>query len=496
MTMSGDERGKTKSGRCEAVRGGYTIFLDEERMRSFLEEGDFSSGSELDHFKDVGAQIEQRVKEKNTASFLALSIGERSVARDFAVLHIAHFLAKHGRSVHLVDCDFLHPGLSGLVEDVEEQGFLDLLLYGSSLKTVAKPIGIEGVSVTGPGSFPVSRTVPFALKEFSKVQEFLRSKHEVVIYCSTLETEDAKLNPLANLVDGIILSCRIDEMGEGELEQKLRSLGAERVPPVELICFCAGKEEAAAVAGAKQISGRPAQSQAPPVARKAPPAVATPPAAPVVIDKNEDFEPLEPVKKKPHISILRLAGIIGAVLIAAFIVWWALVSRTFREKESPSGQAVVAEQEESSGGSTAPAAVPAESLGLAQTGGVDTTGERRSPAESAEAPFGKAGERAGASETGQARDTLRTQAPAGPARFTIHVSSFKETSRAETEKAYLEANGYSARILEVTIKDEKWLRVFVGEYATMEEASKARLDLLGLRRIGYARIVAIDNEAR
>jgi cell division protein FtsN len=38
-------------------------------------------------------------------------------------------------------------------------------------------------------------------------------------------------------------------------------------------------------------------------------------------------------------------------------------------------------------------------------------------------------------------------------------------SRAEVEKAYLEKNGFSARIVETDIQGETWLRVFVGGYA-------------------------------
>ena len=491
--MTGDEKGPARSGPCAAVKGGYTIFLDEERMRFFLEGGDFSSGSELDHFRDVGAQIEKRVKEKGNASFLALAIGERGMSRDFAVLQIAHLLAQHGKSVLIVDCDFLHPGLSGLVENIEEHGFLDLLLYGSSLKTVAKPVGIEGVSITGPGSFPVSRTIPFALREFGKIQEFLRTKHDVVIFCSTLYTEDAKVNPLVGEVDGIILCCRIEEMGEGELEKNLKTLGAERVPPVELVCFCAKKEQAAA-AGARKTPEPRMEEPAIGSAKKAPQKAAGPIAAPV-IGSREELEPLG-AGKRQRLSVPRLLIIAGSVLIAAFIVWWIVVSKTVREQEPQGKQAAVAEREESSGQAVSAVPVSAESLAAGQTAKRDTTQREPFGAESVERPPAmKAGQTATPGAYGGA-DTLRAHAPSGPARYTIHVSSFKEMSRAEVEKAYLEKNGFSARIVETDIQGERWLRVFVGGYATMEEASKTRLDLLGLNRIGYARIMEVENETR
>ena len=264
---------------------------------------------------------------------LALSAGEKGISRDFAVLQIAHILAKHGKSVLIVDCDFLHAGLSGLVENVEEHGFLDLLLYGSSLKTVARPIGIEGVSVTGAGSFPVSRTIPFALKEFEKIREFLRAKHDVVIYCSTLYTEDAKINPLARLVDGIVLCCRIEDMSEGELQKNLKALGAEKVPPVELVCFCGKREQARGPRSAEKASraeGGRADDRAPEEA---------PPRGRAARDSRDRenggsraARALEP-EKKPRVSMLRVVIVAAAILIVAFVVWWAVINRTVREKE-------------------------------------------------------------------------------------------------------------------------------------------------------------------
>lgn len=481
--MSGEERGSGRGGSCDPVGGGYTIFLDEERIRSFFEEGDFSSAGELEHFREVGAQVEKRVKEGSGASFLALSIGEERVSRDFAVLEIAHILAKHGKTVLVVDCDFLHPGLSGVVENIEEHGFLDLLLYGSSLKTVARPVGIDGMSVTGSGSFPVSRTIPFALKEFSKIKEYLRSKHDVVIYCSTFETEDGKINPLASLVEGVILCCRLEEMPEGELQRRLGRMTSEKVPPIELVCFCGRKEQAAqeappARAGERKIE-TPAVAPAGAGPSRAPEASAVP-----LLEKSEDLEPLgeEP---KGRVNIPRMVVIGAGILVAAFAIWWAVISRTAQDVRPQGDTPPAAEQPAVAGADTGgvlPAPAAGESLGVGTLAAADSAAERVAEpvAETATPSPG----------------TVAAGAPAQTARYAIHTSSFKVMERAENEKAYLEKNGFAARIVEVDIGGEKWLRVFVGAYATMDEASKARLDLLGLSRVGYARIVAYENPAR
>jgi hypothetical protein len=490
--MTGEDRESGKSESCDSVGGGYTIFLDEERIRAFMAAGDLSSASELDHFNDVGAQLEKRIRERSGAVILALSAGEKVISRDFAVLQIAHIIAKHGKSVLIVDGDFLHAGLSGLVENVEEHGFLDLLLYGSSLKTVARPVGIEGVSVAGPGSFPVSRTIPFAVKEFEKIMAFLRTKHDVIIYCSTLYTEDAKINPLVKLVDAVLLSCRIDDMSEGELQKNIKALGEEKGPPVELVCFCGKRAQAAAPVSKKA----PERAAGPAIeAPKETPAHADEPLAIPLIEKAEDLEPLEELEpeRKPRFSVLRVVSVFAAVLIVAFIVWWVVINRTVGEKqplgtttgqvartgggpasEAPGSAAVPAESAAAAARDSARAIPPPGTTGM--PGAAETAGTRQT------AP--------GVART--AADTAATQPAPGPAKYTIHVASFKEMSRAEVEKAYLEKNGFPARIVEVQIKDERWLRVLVGEFATASEAAKTRLDLLGLNKVGYARVVTIE----
>jgi septal ring-binding cell division protein DamX len=85
-----------------------------------------------------------------------------------------------------------------------------------------------------------------------------------------------------------------------------------------------------------------------------------------------------------------------------------------------------------------------------------------------------------------------TPAPAG-SHYSIHVASFKEISRAGQETDYLEKNGYDTAVLEADVSGQKWFRVYAGEYGTREEADAARLRLLDLSRIGYAKIVLLKD---
>ena len=240
MSNEGQEKKGINNG-CSSEECGFTIFLDEQQIYSFMESGDYSSARELQHFSDVGPQLEKRMHEGAGLSVLALAVSENRISRDFAVLQIAHVLAKRGKKVLVVDCDFLQPGLSGLVENTDGLGFLDFLLYGSSLQAVAHSVGIDGVSVTGPGSFPVYKTMPFAKQEFGKVNGFLVKKSDVVIYCSTLHTDDDQINPMIEFVETVLLCCRIEEMEEGQLKNYLDSLGGFEVM-VDVVCFSAKGE--------------------------------------------------------------------------------------------------------------------------------------------------------------------------------------------------------------------------------------------------------------
>lgn len=497
--------------------GGFSIFLDEGEMVSFMEDGDFSSARDLDLFRNIEEAIEKKLK-SGGSSLLALSAGEKRISRDFSVLQIAHLLARRGRKVLIVDLDFLEPGLSGLVENIEEHGFLDLLLYGSSLKSVLRPTGIDGVSVTGPGSFPVSRTIPFALKEFGKVNEFLSRNGDVVIYCSTLYTEDGGVNPLPPLVDGILLCCRIEEMKEGELQEKLKDLGSD-LPPADLLCFCKGREREFAPAGIpapvdfEDEEGEDILELDPESA--IPDAEGDGEAAgSVYIERSDELDTMKKASRKR----INLPTIIGAALIAmiaVFLIWWQMMDRSIKSKEETGKMTeLVKKQQEARDMGAGPdsssgiAAANAADTAAGETGGgspVDTAGEGAPPDTAAGSAAtgitdahqpaaaiggeGAAGEKAVSDEASTAR---RDAAPAQEGiYYSVHVASFKEMSRAETEMEHLGKEGYETHLLEAEIKGEKWLRVYVGKFGDRETAERTRVELLGIKRIGYAKVVKL-----
>ena len=476
--MGDEERGRSSEGRkCDPIEGGFSILLGEESIRAFMASGDFSSARELERFIELGARIEGRLAEEGSRSILAMSVGENRLSRDFSVLQIAHILAKHGKDVLIVDCDFLSPGLSGLVENTEDHGFLDLLLYGSSLKTVARSTGIDGVIVVGPGSFPVSRTIPFAKKEFTKMKDFLSRSHDVIIYCSSLYTDDGTVNPLASQVDSIFLSCRLEEMPEGQLQKNLADLGPD-LPPADLVCF--GEDgEIASGEGADEgeESRREKQYEA------------------AAIEKTAELES-DGKRRGGGITLPRLVTSVVVAVVVVFLVWFFVIHKSISDKEGESKTAElvqkqrdVKEMKDRSQDEVAPDTVGKE---------IDTTDKpveeqaEKIPEEKtiADEPAG------GEAVTGQAPSSLKpgtvTSAPEG-SYFAVHVASFKEISRAGRETDYLERKGYDAVVIATAVSGRTWYRVHVGEYRTREEAAAVRLQLLDLSRIGYAKVVTLKD---
>ena len=507
--MGDEERGEMSGrGAGDKDRGGYSILLDGETVGRFMESGDFSSAREIDHFRDLAASVEKRLDAGEVRSIIALSIGEDRLSRDFAVLQTAHILAKHGKRVLIVDCDFLSPGMSGLVAETEQQGFLDLLLYGSSPGSVTRPTGIDGVSVVGPGSFPVSRTVPFALKEFEKISKFLGRSHDAVFYCSTLHTDDGSVNPLVPFADSVLLSCRIDDMPEGQLQGILQDLGPGR-PHMDLVCFGEAGSE-----GARPVMEITEEEEKAPVATGDEPSIEPEPVEPEEEDEPAFIVKTEEVegggdRRRRGVDLPRLVTAVVVVFVIVFLGWWFLIHRSIREKEGDTRMTELVRKQQDAremSGRTragdAPGRTAADSADVEPGAETPPTEEERAGELSPPGGVkdsGGAAERAGepaktardVEEPGATPETV-TPAPEGH-HFSVHVASFAEIGRAGRETDYLEGMGFLATVAETEVNGKTWYRVYAGEYGTREEAAAARVELLSHKRIGYARIVTVKN---
>ncbi len=123
--------------------------------------------------------------------------------RDYFAWALSRALVQHIPSTLLVDCDFLAVGMSGVVPHRDGLGFLDLLLYGSSLGVITQETS-GAVRVVGAGSFPVTRRMPFVAEAFRDAARRLSNGARCVVYVGPLEADAGEFHPLCSEVDIVV----------------------------------------------------------------------------------------------------------------------------------------------------------------------------------------------------------------------------------------------------------------------------------------------------
>ncbi len=116
---------------------------------------------------------------------------------------LARTLVQHLPSTLLIDCDFVRPGLGGIVPHHDALGFLDLLLYGSSVGAVAQE-GPGGVSVVGAGSFGVGKRMPFVREAFDDAARRLGHHSRCMLFVGPADGDEGDVHPLAAAVDVVV----------------------------------------------------------------------------------------------------------------------------------------------------------------------------------------------------------------------------------------------------------------------------------------------------
>ena len=499
----------------------YSIPMSKETVMKFMEEGDYSSARSLDLFESIGSKLEDKIRETGGVSLFLFSITPERIFRDFSVLQIAHLFSKRGKKVLVVDCDFLNPGLSGLVENVEEYGFLDLLLYGSSLKSVANPISVEGVNIIGSGSFPVFRTVPFAKKEFNRVNHFLRERNDIIIYCSTLYDDDKSINPLAEYVDEIILSCWAQETLEGRLQKTLADLELSGFSSVKTISFGGIGDEESVSAKEKESQPEEEEKEDRRKAKKG----ATEEKETVketekvgqqsaidkkaaddesgVIVKTEEIEPEDKLPPK-GISPLRIVIITAILFVIVFIAWWYLRGSSIKEDRNSQTINKAVQTVQEAGRDILKKDAPENIQAQTRKDTMENEGEKEESAESKiiqepsadmDIPVLPEDVTDKDSKKKEVTSEVNDDAVNDSATdiyYSVHIASFRDIKNAAVEAEYFEKKGYDVFVTEVEVKRIKWFRVLIGRFSAKDEASKTKMELLSFRRIGEARVIKVN----
>ena len=177
-------------------------------------------------------------------------------------------------STLLVDCDFRSVGLGGIVPEKDALGFLDFLLYGSSLGVITQET-TGGLHLIGAGSFPVTKRMPFVLSAFDEASRRLCTHARCVVFAGPMLDDDGETHPLVNACDLAILVRSGEGLRPGVdvTEERMVSNGETDLLSVRVVLPTVPKPEPASVEELEEILPSPM----PPVIEPPTPAAEVPP---------------------------------------------------------------------------------------------------------------------------------------------------------------------------------------------------------------------------
>jgi cell division septation protein DedD len=418
-------------------------------------------------------------------------------ARDDFAMALARTLTAHVPSTLLIDCDFLHPGLSDQVPQKDALGFLDYLLYGSSIGVITQEH--DGVHIVGAGSFPVTKRMPFAENAFVDASKRLVTHARCALFVGPALDGDSGKHPLSGAVDVVAT---------------VRTTG--RHPKLDNV------EEQIAGAGPEVWSIRLVGAPEPVAA--APPRVAPPPAAPAMAPRVERRveRPRQAPVPAPDEALLdaraqsslapRIAVIVFGLLVIGFVAWWFTQNRShlnLSEEKKPASTAA-APDTVSHDTSTVPAhrdttaarppvTAPAHRDTTAVAKPKPSTPPATAPAgTTSTAGKGKAGTSPNSGGTMlvnsgdiQVMDDLNRRFRGW---YMIHISSFQTSVRARDEVAFLESHEFPVFIVFLDLGPKgKWYRVYAGPFETRDEAVEVKKNLDAVPQVRFTRIATIPD---
>lgn len=467
----------------------YQIPVATEVLRGAITEGQVPP-SLVEPMQSLVAALAHRAAESPVCVHVS-STDYAAFARDGFAYVLAKSLTAHVPSVLVVDCDFLNLGLHGLVPQPDALGFLDFLLYGSSIGVVTQD-SPGGVGVVGAGSFPVTKRMPFVASAFEDAARRLATHARAVIFVGPLVQEDGTAHPLAAEADLAIVvrtgSGPVSRTGPNvdALEEMIASEGVD----VWSVRTVAPDEKPARPAAAPREERREASERPAPSASRANEET---PARPAAVPKPAIEEPWIDAPPSRYSSIVpRVAVFLFALLVIAFVVWWLWQGRSRPEGSGDvaSSPAVVTEP-----------VVPAPDSALVARPDSAAAGPRDSvavvPSTSLVPPPVRSSDTAGGTGGRVLVDPsdiliMEDLANRWNGWFAIHISSFQESVRAREEVSFLQSREFPVFIVFLDLGAKgKWYRVYAGPFETREEAREVKKNLDAIPQVRFTRVTQI-----
>ncbi len=450
--------------------------------------------------------------------------------RDYFAHALARTLSPQVPSASVVDCDFTAVGMSGVVPQKDALGFLDYLLYGSSLGVVTQEAS-QGVRIIGAGSFPVSKKMPVSMDSFADAARRLAAQCRIVIFCGPARDNDENIHPISEAADLLIHVSYEKRFPVGRADPFEEELVKKSKTPLISVRITSPAEvmESAPEPAAEIIAERPPRMEevAEPIIPRPEPAIG---GGEWKAEWREEEAPRKsaffglPFEKRHSGSIW--AKIIPAVIafgLIGFLFWWFILTKpmqgtgeeprlaavdTTETTEGPpaAGQPTTKEMDdEGEAGSEASMqgrSVASDSLIQADNAG---TGEDRiAEVDRSDATDEKGTSEPPGEEAAQRTDQVQPVKSAAVSpedvyiakdftefagKYLVHISSFREIERAKEDAAYLLRNNFAACVIPVDISSKgRWYRVYVGPVETRDEALQQKIMLDELPSVKFTRI--------
>jgi hypothetical protein len=486
----------------------YQVGTTAEVLHNALERGTLPP--ELHEPLRALVQRVTHVASERPLSVYLFSSDASAEVRDLFAYALARALRPHVPSTLVVDCDFLAVGMHGVVPQKDALGFLDLLLYGSSIGVITQEAP-GGVRVVGAGSFPVTKRMPFVMGAFEDASRRLAKHARCVIFTGPLDDDERELHPLIGAADVPVLvrgaleapALGIPDPVEEQVAEHIRAdLISVRVTAPAVSPPDVDEVEAAPASAAEPPPEHPVPDARPAAAEPAAPetAAAVGPATPVAVG-IEDFE-------EPRFNATLPRVIVGVfvVIVIASVVWWVYVERTSRgtpqtlpdQRARTSVVETPPETRPPAGTGALAAGEPAETLAVAPpepataAGSDSAVAQAPSPEPGADAldPADTGGGTGGTvlipSEDILVMDDLIRDWTDS---YVVHISSFKESVKARDEVGYLESQEFSVFIVFLDLGAKgKWYRVYSGPFQTRQQALNVKKNLDDTPGVRFTRV--------
>jgi len=415
-----------------------------------------------------------------------------SRARDDLAFVLTRAVMAHVPSTLLVDCDFIRVGLQGLVPQKDSLGFLDFLLYGSSIGVITQEAR-GGVRVVGAGSFPVTKRMPFVENAFVDASRRLVAHARCAAFVGPLTEEEGDPHALCSLVDAVA----VVRVGDADptvdfLEEGIAAGG------VDVWSIRLGSRDTVTEAPRSAAAAAVVPPPPPPVPPRAGAGAVSPPGlAPTPLPKKPAGGPRGPAARvdrdEPRYTSLapRLAIIAFGVLVIAFVAWWLTQDHRLTGEQTPADVSALPP-----GTAGAPAVVGAADTATTVQSADTVSGA----ADAAQAPVpppvspANTGGRTGGTLLLNPADihVMDELDQSWRDWYIIHISSFQESIRAREEVAFLQSREFPVFIVFLDLGAKgKWYRVYAGPFRIREEAREVKKNLDAVPQVRFTRIAKI-----